>query len=151
MRHDGGAAESGTGVEVGCGVSYADPATGLSLEAKVRTLVTHADSGNGEWGASATARLDPGERGRGLSFILAPTIGATSSASERLWRVRDARALAPGGGAFRPAQGLRGEMGYGMALFGDRFTGTPRVGLGFSGAARAVRTGSRLAPPAALS
>ena len=144
VRHDGGDAETGAGVELGGGVTYADPSSGLSLEAKARMLVAHADSDYEEWGVSATARLDPGERGRGLSFSLAPTIGATSSASERLWGARDARALAPGA-EFDAARGLRGEMGYGMALFGDRFTGTPNLGFGMSdGGARDYRIGWRL-------
>ncbi len=144
VRHDGGDAETGSGLELGGGVTYADPSSGLSLEAKARMLVAHADSDYEEWGVSATARLDPGERGRGLSFSLAPTIGATSSASERLWGAADARALAPGA-EFDAARGLRGEMGYGMALFGDRFTGTPNLGFGMSdGGARDYRIGWRL-------
>ena len=147
VRHDGGDAETGTGVEVGGGVTYSDPASGLSVEARARMLVAHADSDYREWGASATARLDPGERGRGLSFSLAPTIGATSSAAERLWGAQDARALAPDGAAFDAARGLQGEMGYGMALLGDRFTGTPNLGFGMSdGGARDWRIGWRLAP-----
>ena len=145
VRHDGGDAETGAGVELGGGVSYADPATGLSIEAKARMLVAHVDSDYEEWGMSASARLDPGERGRGLSFSLSPTLGASSSAAERLWGARDARALAPDGGAFEPAQGLQGEMGYGLALFGDRFTGTPNLGFGMSdGGARDYRIGWRL-------
>ena len=66
VRHDRGDAETRTGVEVGCGVSRADRATGLSLDAKTRMLVAHVGLDCGEGGASATARLDPGERGRGL-------------------------------------------------------------------------------------
>ncbi len=144
VRHDGGDAETGTGVELGGGVAWIDPSTGLSIEAKARMLVAHADSGYEEWGASASARLDPGERGRGLSFSLAPTIGASSSAAERLWGARDARALAPDG-EFRPGRGLQGEMGYGLALAGDRFTGTPNLGFGLSdGGARDYRLGWRL-------
>ena len=144
VRHDGGDAETGAGVELGGGVAWSDAATGLSIEAKARMLVAHADSDYEEWGASASARLDPGERGRGLSFSLAPTIGASSSAAERLWGARDARALAPDG-AFEPGRGLQGEMGYGMALFGDRFTGTPNLGFGMSdGGARDYRVGWRL-------
>ena len=81
LRHDGGDAETGTGVELGGGVSYAHPATGLSVEAKARMLVAHADSDYEEWGVSGAVRLAPGERGRGLSFSLSPTLGATSSAS----------------------------------------------------------------------
>ena len=144
LRHDGGDAETGTGVELGGGVAWSDAASGLSVEARARMLVAHADSGYEEWGASASARLDPGERGRGLSFSLAPTIGASSSATERLWGAHDARALAPDG-AFRPGRGLQGEMGYGMALAGDRFTGTPNLGFGLSdGGARDYRLGWRL-------
>ena len=144
VRHDGGDAETGAGLEVGGGVAYAHPSSGLGLEAKARMLVAHADSDYEEWGASATARLDPGERGRGLSFSLAPTIGATSSASERLWGARDARALAPGA-AFDAARGLQAEAGYGMPLFGDRFTGTPNLGFGLAdGGARDYRIGWRL-------
>ena len=145
VRHDGGDAETGAGLEVGGGVAFTDPSTGLGLEAKARMLLAHADSDYEEWGASATARLDPGAHGRGLSFSLAPSIGATSSASERLWGAQDARALAPDGGAFEAARGLQGEMGYGMALFGDRFTGTPNLGFGLAdGGARDWRLGWRL-------
>ncbi len=145
LRHDGGDAETGTGVELGGGVSYSDPDSGLSIEAKARMLLAHADTDYKEWGASATARLDPGERGRGLSFSLSPTIGASSSAAERLWGARDARALAPDGAAFEAARGLQGEMGYGLSLGGDRFTGTPNLGFGMSdGGARDWRIGWRL-------
>ena len=143
VRHDGGDAETGAGVELGGGVTYADPSSVLSLEAKARMLVAHADSDYEEWGVSATARLDPGERGRGLSFSLAPTIGATSSASERLWGVADARAVASSA-EFDAGRGLRGEMGYGLSLFGDRFTGTPNLGFGMSDTAREYRIGWRL-------
>ena len=145
MRHDGGDAETGSGLELGGGVAFTDPSTGLGLEAKARMLLAHADSDYEEWGASATARLDPGAHGRGLSFSLAPSIGATSSASERLWGAQDARALAPDGGAFEAGRGLQAEAGYGMALFGDRFTGTPNLGFGLAdGGARDWRLGWRL-------
>ena len=144
VRQDGGDAETGAGFEVGGGVAWSDTASGLSIEAKGRMLVAHADSDYEEWGASATARLDPGERGRGLSFSLAPTIGAASSGSERLWGAQRPRELAPDG-EFEAARGLTAEAGYGMALFGDRFTGTPNLGFGMSdGGARDYRLGWRL-------
>ena len=88
-------------------------------------------------------RLDPGERGRGLSFSLAPTYGAASSGVGRLWSARDAQGLAPGG-EFEPERRLEGELGYGMSVFGDRFTGTPNVGFGISDRARDYRIGWRL-------
>ena len=143
LRHDGGDAETGTGVEIGGGVSYADPASGLSVEAKARMLVAHADSDYREWGASASVRLAPGERGRGLSFSLSPTLGAAGSGAARLWGARDAGGLAPGG-EFAASRGLNAELGYGLSLFGDRFTGTPNLGFGFSDTARDYRIGWRL-------
>ena len=90
----------------------------------------------------------------GLSFSLAPVIGAASSASERLWGAHDARGLAPGpgsgsgaGSGFEASRGLTAEAGYGLALFGDRFTGTPNLGVRMSdGGARDYRIGWRLTP-----
>ena len=145
LRHDGGDAETGTGAELGGRVTYTDPETGLSVEASVRALVAHEDSKYRERGASGAVRLAPGERGRGLSFSLAPTWGAAGSGVDRLWSARDARGLAPNaGGTFEPESRLEGELGYGMGLLGDRFTGTPNLGFGLSGAgARDYRIGWR--------
>ena len=145
LRHDGGDAETGAGVEIGGGVSYADPGSGLSVEAKARMLVAHAHSDYREWGASASVRLAPGERGRGLSFSLSPTLGAAASGADRLWGARDAGGLAPGGaGGFEASRGLNAELGYGLPLFGDRFTGTPNVGFALSDTTRDYRIGWRL-------
>ena len=146
VRYDGGDAETGAGVELGGGVAFADAASGLSVDARARMLLAHADSDYEEWGASATVRLDPGAAGRGLSLSLTPTLGTASSAAERLWGARDARGLAPAGG-FEAARGLRAEAGYGLPLFEGRFTGTPNVGFGMAdGGARDFRLGWRLTP-----
>ena len=149
VRLDGGDAETGTGLELGGGIAYAN-ASGFSVEATVRMLAAHADSDYREWGASLTARLDPGERGRGAMFSVNPTWGSTASATERLWGAQDARTLAPDGSAFQqPAQGLRAEAGYGLPLFGGRVNGTPNLGLAVSdGGARDWRIGWRFDPAA---
>ena len=146
LRHDGGDAETGTGVELGGRVSWTDPERGLSVEAGVRTLIAHEDSEHEEWGASGSLRLDPGDRGRGLSFSLAPTWGTATGGVDRLWSARDARALAPGT-TFESGRRLEGELGYGLALPGG-FTGTPNVGFGISDTAREWRIGWRLTPAA---
>ena len=143
LRHDGGDAETGTGVELGGLVSWTDPDSGLSMEARVRTLVAHEDSDYRAWGASGSVRLAPGDRGRGLSFSLAPTYGPASSGVGRLWSARDAQGLAPGG-EFELERRLEGQLGYGMSVFGDRFTGTPNLGFGFSDRTRDYRIGWRL-------
>ena len=147
LRHDGGDAETGTGVELGGCLSWADAASGLSMEARVRTLVAHEDSGYEEWGASGAVRLDPGASGRALSFSVAPTWGVASSGVDRLWSARDAQGLAPDG-EFEPERRLDAELGYGFAAFGGRFTGTPNLGVGLSDGVRDWRLGWRLTPGA---
>ena len=149
LRHDGGDAETGAGVELGGRVSFAAAGSRLSMEASVRTLVAHEVSGYEEWGASGAIRLAPGASGRGLSVRLAPTWGAPSSGAERLWSARDARALSPDG-TFEPEGRLEAELGYGHRV-GGAFTGTPYAGLGLSGDARDWRIGWRLGSAGAKS
>ena len=143
LRHDGGDAETGAGIEVGGGVRYADPALGLTAQAKARGLVAHEDSDYREWGASGSVRIDPGASGRGLSLTLAPAWGAASGGADRLWSLRDARQFAVND-AFDPAGRLDAEAGYGLGAFGGRGLMTPYAGLALSETgARAWRTGVR--------
>ena len=144
LRHDGGDAETGTGVEFGAGLGFADPSRGLDMALKVHGLAAHAEDGYDEWGVSGQLRLVPGgNAGRGLSASLTPSWGVDPSGSERLWAEPASAGLAANGGAV-PSSRLDGEVGYGMALLGDRFTGTPHVGFGFSDTAREYRMGWRL-------
>ena len=143
LRHDGGDAETGTGIELGAGLSYADPALGLTVEGKARGLLAHEDTDYREWGASGSVRIDPGAAGRGLSLTLTPAWGADSGGAERLWGLRDARGLAAND-AFEPAGRLDAEVGYGLGAFGGRGLMTPFAGLALSDAGnRTWRSGVR--------
>ena len=142
LRQDGGDAETGSGMELGAGIGYADPWRGLDMALRVHGLAGHADDGYGEWGVSGSVRLAPGDAGRGLSMSLVPSYGADPGGSERLWATPDAYALAADDEAVRSSR-LDAELGYGMAVFGG-FTGTPNVGVGLSDAARNYRIGWRL-------
>ena len=129
LRHDGGDAETGTGVEVGVGLQYADPARGLTIGGSVRGLLAHSDDGYEEWGASGSIRLDPGTTGRGLSLSITPVWGAASGGVETLWSARTASGLT-GAGGFEGAARLEAEMGYGFALAENAGVLTPYMGLG---------------------
>ena len=142
LRHDGGDAETGSGVELGASVRY--EGEGVSAEGSVRTLIAHESQGYEEWGASGALRIDPGASGRGLSLTLAPTWGEAAGGAERLWSVADPRGLAPGG-AFEAGRRLEAELGYGFAVMSGRYTGTPKLGLGLADEAREVRLGWGLA------
>ena len=143
VRHDSGDAGRGMGLEAGVRLAYRDESAGLALEGAVRGLLAHEDGGYEEWGASASAALQSGAHGRGLSLRLAPSFGAASSGVDRLWSASDTRAWvhdAPGG----PSGRLEAEVGYGVrGLFG-RGVLTPFAGLTVrDGAGRAWRAGGR--------
>ena len=148
LRHDGGDAETGTGLEFGAGLGYADPSRGLDMALRVHGLAVHAEDGYDEWGVSGQLRFVPGAAGRGLSASLTPSWGVDPGGSERLWALPDAQSLAADGEA-TPSSRLDTELGYGLAVFGGGFTGTPNVGFGLSDTARDLRLGWRLTPAAA--
>ena len=153
LRHDGGDAETGTGVELGGRIRYTDAGSGLTVEANARKLVAHEDSGYEEWGAGGSVRLDPGASGRGLSLRLAPVWGTPSSGVERLLSARDAAGLVRDED-FEAERRLEGEVGYGFGAFGGRGVVTPWAGLGLAEAGdRTWRAGARwsLAPHLAIS
>ena len=145
FRHDGGDAETGTGLELGAGLGYADASRGLDMALRVHGLAAHRQDGYSEWGVSGSLRLEPGGSGRGLSASLTPSWGADPVGAERLWTLPDAGALAANGDA-PPSSRLDAEAGFGLAVFGGGFTGTPHVGFGLSDAAREFRMGWRLTP-----
>ena len=142
LRHDGGDAETGTGLEAGAALRYAG--AGFSVEGAVRVLVAHEQSDYEEWGASGALRIDPGAAGRGLSLSVAPSWGAAASATDRLWSAGDARALAPG---HAPAAGgrLDAALGYGLGLPAAAGVLTPFAGVAVADGAGSWRTGAHWA------
>ncbi len=87
-RWDGGDAESGLGAEAGATLGFAHIATGLSVEARGRTLVAHQTSAFREWGAGFAVRLQPGRDRGGLSFSVEPTWGEAASGAQSLWQAQ---------------------------------------------------------------
>ena len=151
LRHDGGDAETGTGIEIGGGLRFADPDLGLTVDAKARGLVVHEDGDYAEWGASGSVRVDPGASGRGLSLALSPAWGAASGGSERLWSIDTARSLAAGE-QHKPTVRFDAEAAYGFSAFAGRGTVTPYAGLSLSESGEhIVRSGVRWAAGPALS
>ena len=146
LHHDGGDAETGTGVEVGGSLRYAS-AWGLSIEASVRGLLAHEAQDYEEWGASGALRFDPGQQGRGLTASIVPTWGAAASGVERLWGQPGTTGL-PGADPLMDAAAgrLEVELGYGLAALNGHGLLTPyaRVAL-TEGADQAWHLGTRLA------
>ena len=150
LRLDGGDAETGLGADLGAGLAYADPASGLALGLDLRGLVAHRASDFREWGASASFGWDPRPATeRGPSLSLTRSWGAAPSGGMDALLTRETLAgLAANGsgdGGFRTAGRLAGEIRYGIALSGGGVTGTPNLGFGLSdGGAQDWRVGWRL-------
>ena len=129
LRHDGGDAETGAGLELGGGFRYA--LGGFAAEGRARLLVWHDAAGHKEWGASGSLALAPDALARGLSFSFRPGWGQAESGTGALWALDDARDLGTGR-AFEAEGRLDGRLGYGFAAIGDRFTATPELRLGLA-------------------
>ena len=138
VRHDGGDAETGLGLEVGGSLGYTHAQRGLALQATARRLLVHQANGYEEWGVGGSLSLDPGALGRGPSLRMQSSWGATSG-MDRLWSQRSAADLArstqaAGAGLFDA------ELGYGLDALGGLLTpyahvassgqGTRTYGLG---------------------
>ena len=141
VRHDGGDAEEGMGLEAGGAVRYA--AGDLTFEGSLRKLLAHEESGHEEWGASVAFRVDPGQSGRGLSLSVLPTWGEPSSGVNNLWSAEGAHQI--GRGDFEAENRLEAEIGYGIfnpfkKLFGIL---TPYFGVSLGDSNRVIRTGTR--------
>ena len=143
LRHDGGDAETGAGLDVGGGLVMADTATGLAVDLRVRTLVLHQAEGFRERGVALSLRYNP-TPSTPLGFVarVAPSWGGqATSGAEALWSQETMAGMAAGGGA--DGTRLEAEVGYGLAV-GRRFVGTPTLGVGTSEMGRDYRLGYRL-------
>ena len=142
LRRDGGVAETGFGLDLGGALRWADPQRGLVVEAAGRVLAAHQDEDYREWGASASVRLDPGRAERGLALALTPSWGAApAGGADRLWSLRDARALGARGGP--PEMRVAADAAYGLDAFRGRGVMAPYGGVRLSGFGRDWRAGVR--------
>ncbi|MCY4670172.1 MAG: hypothetical protein OXC29_19570, partial [Rhodococcus sp.] len=79
MRHDGGDAETGLGLEVGGSLGYIHSQQGVALQATARRLLVHQATGYEEWGVGGSLNIDPGALGRGPSLRMPSSWGSATS------------------------------------------------------------------------
>ena len=140
FRNDGGDGETGTGIEAGGGLHYSDPASGMTLSARVRTLLSHGGDYE-ELGVSGLIRVGPGASGRGLAFSVQPAWGQTGSGVQQLWESGSTGVAIPADDA---AARLHAEVGYGLGAAHGLGVVTPYAALGLAGeSTRTVRMGTR--------
>ena len=143
LRHDGGDAETGAGMDVGGGLVVSDASTGLSVDVRVRMLVVHQAEGFRERGMALSLSYNPTpSTPLGFTARVAPSWGGEAASGAEAMLGRETMAgMAHGGLA--SGNRLDGEVGYGLPV-GSRFVGTPRFGVGTTEYGRDYRLGYSL-------
>ena len=127
VRNDGGDGETGTSIEAGGALRYADEASGLTVEGRVRTLLSHSGDYE-ETGLSGLVRIAPDGSGQGLALVVQPAWGQTGSGVDQLWENGVAAGVSPD----KQAR-LNAEVGYGLGAAPGMGVVTPYAGLGLAG------------------
>ena len=110
-RHDGGAGQTGVGLEVAGGLRVR---TGrVQLEAQGRRLVVHSATAYEEQGASLAASVGSGPYEPGLMLRVRPTWGAPGMGAETLWQDQFHTHRQ---GFDYDAAGIDARLGYGVEL-----------------------------------
>ena len=151
VRHDGGDAETGFGLDLGGGLALSDPKRGLQAELRGRGLLAHESKGFRDLGFSGSLAWEgnPGSD-RGAKLRLTQTVGGSSSGgADALLSRTTLEGLAAnddgaGGDDELKSRRLELKFGYGLSAFGDRFTWTPEVGVDLSDTGRDYSLGWRL-------
>ena len=147
VRHDGGDAETGFGLDLGGGLAWSDPASGIAAQVSARGLVSHEAGGMRDRGVAGSLAWDPRpDSERGLKLTVSHAMGASASGGvDALYgRPTMAGLVANEDGDELSRRRFEARLGYGLAVFGDRFTATPEVGLGLSNGQREYSLGWRL-------
>ena len=145
VRHDGGDAETGFGVDIGGGLAWLDRASGIAAEVSGRALLTHASSGFREHGFAGSLTWDPRpDSERGLKLTLRQAVGAEANGGVDALLSRGTMAGLAANDNGDGRRRLEVRLGYGLPAFAGRFTGTPEIGFGLSETHREYSLGWRI-------
>ena len=115
LRHDGGDAENGAGMDIAARLVVADSGGGLSVDLRIRTLLVHQAEGFSERGISLSISYDPTPTTPlGFSARVSPACGGDAmSGAKALWGrdnmggMRQNHLLGTGGNRLDTEVGLR--------------------------------------------
>ncbi len=145
LRHDGGDAETGFGMDIGGGLAWSDTPRGIAAELRGRGLLTHEADGFRERGLSGSLSWDPQPASdRGPRASLTQTLGGSASGGMNALLSRDTLAGLAANDDGDDRRRLEARYGYGFAALGDRFTSLPEIALGLSDTGSDYSLGWRL-------
>ena len=141
VRHDGGDAEQGAGIELGASLAFRDPASGFAMDLSARKLIAHDDDEFEENGLAASFIFDPRpDSARGLSVSLRQDAGKATGGVDTLFMPQALERQDTGSTA------TTAEAAYGLAALAGRFTIAPHARLRMDDASRDTTLGLRLTP-----
>ena len=146
IRQDGGAAETGFGVDLAAGVLWSDPLPGVDVELRGRALLTHGDESFQEQGVALSLLWDPKPSSSlGPSLSLGQSMGASAdSGRDALLAATTWPGLPSSGSA--AGQQFEARMSYGVLAFNEDVTITPELGVTASGDRATTSLGISFAP-----
>ena len=149
VRHDGGDAETGFGLDVSGGLTWSARSLGLVAEVTGHGLLAHEAQRFHDWGVAGSLSYDPTPASDlGLSLSVSPAWGGSaSSGAGALWARATMDALTAEAPHAPSGARMTAEAAYGLPLFGG--SGTPYLGLGLAEGSRDYRIGYRLGIPGA--
>ena len=146
IRRDKGDAEAGTGIEIGAGISWTQPNSGIEISVEGSALVAHSDNQFKNWAAAGefSYAADTSSE-RGLSFKLRQQLGG---------RVSNGFDALFGNGALDSkynedeldSRRLEAEIAYGYDIPYAPLIGSPYLGHAHDGSSYSHSLGLRLAP-----
>ena len=130
IRHDGGDAETGFGLEMGAGIVWHDPQRGIRGEVKGHTLLTHGDREFRQQGLALSFAWEPDPSNRGPSLSMGHTVGApTAGGMDALLSPTVLEGL---DGPASNGQRFEAQLAYGFPIHHNRLTLTPGLSLALS-------------------
>ena len=144
IRHDGGDAESGFGLEVGAGIAWSAPQQGITAEVKGRSLVTHVDEHFQQQGLALSFAWQPNPSNRGPSLSVSHAVGATTAGG--MDALLSPAVLEGLNGTGSNGQRFEAQLAYGFPAHNDRLTMTPGVAVALSPDSRSYGLLWSLAP-----
>ena len=145
LRHDGGDAEIGGGMDIASGLVLSSPSNGVLVDVRAQTLLVHQAEGFQDKGVAISFSYNP-RPSTPLGFVarVSPSWGGQAvSGAEALWGSETMEQFGASG-RHTSERRLKADLGYGL-LVGRRFVGTPRIGFGTSKYGRDYRAGYGLA------
>ena len=137
VRWDGGAGDTGSGVEVGGGIKYIDECECRTVDGNARILVTH-NSGRKGWNGRLSATGNMGNDNAGMSY----NVSLARGSGNKVGSIWERSAVSQARLVIDSTLRFESEVGYG--LYGRSGLYTPYIGLGFQeGGDRSYRMGVR--------